>query len=85
MTNCTAETYLNLSAYCLDNPNDIACYPNINLETIPSYIIIPIICTWTILNIIIGSVGNLITIVGLIFSTWRKYTFKYLIISKYFG
>ena len=23
MTNCTVETYLNLSGYCLDNPNDI--------------------------------------------------------------
>ena len=77
MTNCTAETYLNYSQYCLDNPNDIACYPNINLETIPSYIIIPIICTWTILNIIIGSVGNLITIIGLISSTWRKYIYQY--------
>ena len=51
-------------------PNDHDCYPSVNME--PTNIIITIIGTWTIFNIVIGTLGNLFTIIGLSFSAKRK-------------
>ena len=68
--NCTTKTNLEKHIHCLEFPNDHECYPSINLE--PTNIIITIIGTWTIFNMIIGTLGNSITIIGLSFSAKRK-------------
>ena len=68
--NCTTDTNLKKHIRCLEFPNDHDCYPSINLE--PTNIIITIIGTWTFFNIVIGTLGNLFTIIGLSFSAKRK-------------
>ena len=68
--NCTTDTNLNFTIHCLEFPNDHDCYPSVNME--PTNIIITIIGTWTIFNIVIGTLGNLFTIIGLSFSAKRK-------------
>ena len=68
--NCTTDTNLKKNVRCLEFPDDHDCYPSINLE--PTNIIIIIIGTWTILNIVIGTLGNLFTFIGLSYAARRK-------------
>ena len=55
-TFCTSKTVINKSEECFSN--DFDCYPYTDVERYSAF-------TWCIVNIVFGSLGNLLTILAL--------------------